>query len=134
MDDFFIDAVCTLKDDETFWSGMTVSDRLSEYLVRYVIMYFDYGFPQVSPFQSYLYDFMNRHRSYVPPEKVRLNMAEAARLFETSWEKLKEMDVPSFGRLYRKLALKHHPDQGGNQETFVKLAKYYQGLVDKKKP
>ena len=134
MDDFFIDAVCTLKDDETFWSGMTVSDRLSEYLVRYVIMYFDYGFPQVSPFQSYLYDFMNRHRFYIPPKKVRLNMQEAARLFETSWEKLKEMDIPSFNRLYRKLALKHHPDQGGNQETFVKLAKYYQGLVDKKKP
>jgi len=44
------------------------------------------------------------------------------------------MDILSFSRIYRKLALKHHPDQGGNQETFVKLAKYYQGPVDKKKP
>jgi hypothetical protein len=133
MDEFFIGEVCTLNNDETFWAGMEVSDRLSEYLIKYVIMYFDYVFPQVSPFQSYLYDFMNRHRSYVPAKKVRVNMAEAARLFETSWEKLKEMDIPSFSRLYRKMALKHHPDQGGSQETFVKLGKYYQGLLDKKK-
>ena len=131
-DEFFIDAVCTLNDDETFWSGMALFDRLGEYLVKYVIMYFDYGFPRVSPFQNYLYDFMNRHRSYLPPKKVRLKMEEAARLFETSWEKLKEMDINSFNRLYRKMALKHHPDQGGNKETFVKLATYYQGLLDKK--
>lgn len=133
MDEFFIDAVCAVNSDETFWAGMPVSERLSDYLVKYVIMYFDYGFPQVSPFQSYLYDFLNRHRSYVPPKKVRLNMAEAARLFETSWEQLKQMDIRSFSRLYRKMALKHHPDQGGSQETFVKLGKYYQGLLDKKK-
>lgn len=133
MDQFFIDEVCALNADEAFWAGMGISDRLGEYLVKYVIMYFDYGFPRVSPWQSYLYDFMNRHRSYLPPKKVRLNMEEAARLFETRWEKLKEMDVDSFSRLYRKMALKHHPDQGGNQETFVKLAKYYQGLIYKKK-
>jgi DnaJ-class molecular chaperone len=59
-------------------------------------------------------------------------MADAARLFETSWEKLKEMDVRSFSRLYRKMALKHHPDRGGNQEAFVKLTQYYQGILNKK--
>ena len=132
MDEFFIDAVCQLNDDETFWAGMALPDRLSEYLVKYVIMYFDYGFPRVSPLQNYLHDFMNRHRSYLPPKKVRLNMEEAARLFQTSWEELKKMDIDSLNRLYRKMALKHHPDQGGDQETFVKLASYYQGLLDKK--
>ena len=132
MDEFFIDAVCMLNDDEKFWTGMAMSDRLSEYLVKYVIMYFDYDFPRVSPFQSYLRDFMNRHRTYLPPKKVRVNMEEAGRLFETSWEELKQMDIKSFNRLYRKMALKHHPDKGGEQETFVKLAKYYQGLLQKK--
>jgi hypothetical protein len=132
MDDFFIEAICKLNADETFWSGMAISDRLSEYLVKYAVMYFDYGFPEVSPLQHDLYEFMNRHRSYIPPKKVRLNMADAARLFETRWEKLKGMDIRSLTRLYRKMALKHHPDRGGKQETFVKLTRYYQGIVSKK--
>ena len=75
---------------------------------------------------------MNRHRAYQPPQKVRLNMAEASRLFETPWENLRQMDGDTFTRLYRKQALKFHPDQGGSQETFVKLTKLYQNLMKKK--
>ena len=132
MDQFFIEAVCRLNDDKEFWVGMALSDMLNEYLLRYVIMYFDYEFPHYSPFQNNLQDFMNRHRTFLPPKKVRLNMKEASRLFETSWDRLKQMDLKSFNRLYRKMALKHHPDQGGSQEKFVKLAKYYEGLLRKK--
>jgi hypothetical protein len=80
---------------------------------KYVIMYFDNEFPRRSLFQDYLYEYMNHHRTYLPPKKVRVNMEEAARLFETSWEKLKKMDLKCFNRLYRKMALKHHPDKGG---------------------
>jgi hypothetical protein len=133
MDEFFIDVVCQLNEDKNFWAGMEMSDRLGDYLVKYVIMYFDYEFPRRSLFQDYLHEFINRHRTYIPPEKVRVNMEETARLFETSWEKLKKMDIKCFNRLYRKMALKHHPDQGGNPEAFVKLTKYYHGLLRKKK-
>jgi hypothetical protein len=133
MDEFFVDAVCRLNEDKNFWAGMDMSDRLRDYLVKYVIMYFDYEFPRRSLFQDYLYEFINRHRTYIPPKKVRVNMEEAARLFETSWENLKKMDLKCFNRLYRKMALKHHPDQGGSPETFVKLTKYYHGLLQKKK-
>lgn len=133
MDEFFIDAVCRLNDDKKFWAGMETSDRLQDYLIKYVIMYFDTEFSRRSLFQDYLYDFMNRHRTYLPPKKVRVNMEEAAKLFETSWENLKKMDLKCFNRLYRKMALKHHPDQGGNPEKFVRLTKYYHGLLQKKK-
>ena len=133
MDEFFIDAVCGLNDDKKFWSGMETSDRLQDYLIKYVIMYFDNEFLRRSLFQDYLHDFMNRHRTYLPPKKVRVNMEEAARLFETSWENLKKMDLKCFNRLYRKMALKHHPDKGGSSEKFVKLTKYYHGLLRKKK-
>jgi hypothetical protein len=75
---------------------------------------------------------MNRHRIYRPPKKVRLNMAEASRLFGTTWENLRQMDSDTFTRLYRKQALKFHPDQGGSQKTFIKLTKLYENLMKKK--
>jgi hypothetical protein len=133
MDEFFVDEVCQLNEDQNFWAGMGISDRLRDYLVKYVVMYFDYEFPRRSLFQDYLYEFMNCHRTYIPPKKVRVNMEEAAKLFETSWKKLKKMDLKCFNRLYRKMALKHHPDQGGSPEAFVKLTKCYHGLLQKKK-
>lgn len=82
---------------------------------------------------GYLHDFINRHRTYQPPKKVRLNMQEASRLFDTSWQELKKMDVKTFTRLYRKQALKLHPDQGGSQETFIKLTRHYEKLLKKKR-
>jgi DnaJ-class molecular chaperone len=60
-------------------------------------------------------------------------MAEAARLFETTWEVLKKMDVKTFMRLYRQQAKKHHPDQGGDQKSFVKLTELYESMLRKKK-
>jgi len=132
MDDFFIDAVCRLNDDKSFWAGMELFDRLQEYLIKYVVMYFDYDFPGRSPFLDYLNDFRNRHRVHEPPKKVRIKIEDAARLFETSWEKLKQMDLRTFNQLYRRQALKHHPDQGGNKATFIQLTEIYKELLRKK--
>lgn len=36
-------------------------------------------------------------------------------------------------KAYRKLALKHHPDKGGNEEKFKQISEAYQILSDKKK-
>jgi hypothetical protein len=132
VDTLFIESVCTLNEDDIFWAGMPGTDGLQGYLRRYVILYFDYAVQQVSPIPRYLHEFMNRHRTYRPPKKVRLNMAEASRLFETTWENLRQMDSDTFTRLYRKQALKVHPDQGGSQKTFVKLTKLYENLMKKK--
>ena len=102
------------------------------YLHRYVIAYFDYATQWVAPIPRYLHEFMNRHRTHQPPKKVRLNMAEASRLFETTWKNLHQMDSNTFTKLYRKQALKFHPDQGGDQKAFVKLTKLYENLLKKK--
>ena len=132
VDNLFIDAVCDLNNDDTFWAGMTMSDDLQGYLRRYVIFYFDQAVQKAAPIPRYLHEFMNRHRTYQPPKKVRLNMAEASRLFETTWKHLHQMDSDTFTKLYRRQALKHHPDQGGRQELFVKLTKLYENLLKKK--
>ena len=134
VDTLFIKSVCVLNKDDIFWAGMPGTGKLQEYLRRYVILYFDYAVRQASPVPRYLHEFMNRHRAYRPPEKVRLSMAEASRLFETPWKNLRQMDAGTFTRLYRKQALKFHPDHGGSQESFVKLTKLYQNLIKKKDP
>jgi hypothetical protein len=133
MDAYFVQKICQLNDDKVFWSGMPDSAGLQPYLKKYAIMYFDYEVVTDSSFQAYLNNFRNRHRDYRPPETVRKNKEEAARLFETSWEALKKMDRKTFMKLYRKKALKHHPDKGGDKETFVKLTQLYEGIMRKKK-
>jgi hypothetical protein len=132
VDNLFMDAVCALNNDDIFWAGMTMRDDLQEYLRRYLIAYFDQAVQRAAPMPRYAHEFINRHRTYQPPKKVRLNMAEASRLFETTWKHLRQMDSSTFTKLYRKQALKHHPDQGGSQEVFVKLTKLYEKLLKKK--
>jgi len=133
MDMLFIERVCDLYNDETFWSGMPSNQEIEGYLRRYMIFFFDQAGNWAFSIPSYLHAFINRHRTYRPPKTVRLNMQEASRLFDTSWNKLKNMDIKTFSRLYRKQALKLHPDQGGSQETFVKLSQHYQKLLKKKR-
>jgi len=132
VDTLFIKSVCVLNKDEIFWAGIPGTGKLQEYLRRYVILYFDHAGRPAAPVRRYMHEFMNRHRAYRPPKKVRLSMAEASRLFETPWKDLRQMDAGTFTRLYRKQALKFHPDQGGNQKAFVKLTKLYQNLMKKK--
>ena len=132
LDDFFIEVVCQLNDDQFFWAGMPDRDRLHDYLTRYVIMYFDYELPRRSPMQDSYWEFVNHHRRYRPPPKIQVKMEEAGRLFGVSWRELKAMDKDTLTRLYRKLALKHHPDCGGDPETFIQMTTLYEALMGRK--
>lgn len=133
MDDSFVKEICDLNTDRGFWAGMKARKGLKAYLKRYAIMYFDNDFPEWSPMADYIRDFMNRHRRHQPPQSVRVGMAEAAELFQMSEADLKKLDVKAFTRVYRKRALKLHPDMGGSQETFVKLNAAFQKMLRYKK-
>lgn len=132
MDRFFIERLCGLNEDSSFWLGSAEEPGLHRHLVRYAVMYFDGYFPTRDPFQAFLRDFMNRHRIHRPPERVRVSLAESARLFGVTVEALKKMDCRALTRQYRKRALKYHPDQGGDQEAFVKLSAAYRKLLNRK--
>lgn len=133
MDRFFINALCRLNRDESFWMGSDEESGLRGHLVRYAIMFFDHPFPSRDPFQDVVRDFMNRHRIHRPPESVQVSLAESARLLRVSVDVLKKMDCRALTRQYRKLALRHHPDKGGDPETFVRLNAAYDKLLKVKK-
>jgi hypothetical protein len=132
MDRYFIRTLCQLSQDEAFWLGSDDESGLRQHLVRYAVMYFDSYFPSRDPFQDYLRDFMNRHRIHRPPESVQVSLAESARLFGVTADALRKMDCRALTQHYRKLALRHHPDKGGDPETFVKIGAAYEKLLRRK--
>jgi hypothetical protein len=129
IDTFFVEEVCRLNDDAAFWAGMDAGRRLSDYLVRYVIMYFDNDFTPRSPAAEYVRDFINRHRNYRPPASVVISMQETAAIFGKSRDALKKMSRRDLWRLYRRRAQELHPDTGGDHERFVKLNEAYHKLL-----
>ena len=132
MDQFFMGALCDLNQDEQLWQGEQMVTGLQPHLVRYAIMYFDNSFSARDPFRDYLRDFINRHRIHRPPASVQVSLNESARLFGVTVDTLKKMDCRTLTRRYRKLAQKHHPDKGGDQDTFVKLSTAYHKLLKRK--
>lgn len=134
LDDFFIDRLCALNVDKQFWAGMQAWQGLHPYLVRYAITFFDTSsMPRRRPaWMDEMEDFINSHRRYTPPRKVRVKMDEAARLFSVSWKELAGMSRKELSRRYRKLALEHHPDRGGNVKVFRRLTEIYHALLRRK--
>lgn len=134
VDAHFINQVCRLNTDRLFWAGMQPGDRLNEYLVRYVLMYFDYDYAPSSFMADYFRQFINSRRDYRRPNKnstVTLN--EAGTIFGKTKEALKEISRKDLARLYRQKAQKLHPDKGGDHDKFVRLTEAYHELLRTKK-
>ena len=134
VDDHFIEEICSLNRDLTFWAGMQTAKRLHEYLVRYVLMYFDYDFAPRSWVDDYIRNFINSRRDYQPPYGAgSVTLDEAGAIFGESKDELKRMSRQELSRMFRRRALELHPDQGGDPEEFVKLTKAYDMLLKTKK-
>jgi hypothetical protein len=129
LDSYFMDALCRLGCDRNFWFGESAHDNLSEYLIKYAIIYFDYERPQRPAAHEFIQDFINRHKTYRPPKRVQQNIQWAEKIFELSWEELKKLPKASLSRRYRRLSLKHHPDHGGDPTLFDRLTQIYKHLL-----
>ena len=134
IDEHFIEQVCRLSTDPAFWAGMPTSDRLHEYLVRYVLMQFDYDYAPGSFLEDYLRQFINSRREYRPPfQRAAVSLKRASSILGETKEALNKMSRRDLARLYRRKAQELHPDKGGDHENFVELTEAYHELMRSKK-
>jgi hypothetical protein len=132
LDRYFTDQLCGLNEDEEFLAGTARTGGLYPHLVRYALFWFDHEPARPNMEWQYIRDFIRRHRAYRPPPKTRIKIKEAETLFGYDWKSLKSMHGPRLTRIYRRLALKHHPDQGGDPDKFRRLTQTYKALMRKK--
>ncbi len=126
---FFIKELCLLNRE-----FFTLTTHLHDYLIRYAIMFFDHAYGDTVLLDDMANDFMFRRRQPSPPPKPSVTTSKARQIFSLSREDLKSMDKKTLTRKFRKLARKHHPDKGGNHDTFVQVNEAYQTLVKELRP
>ena len=131
VDEHFIREICALNDDEVFWAGFdAINNGLKDYLVRYLIMFFDYDYEPRSFMDEYIRRFMNDRRDYRPTTpKTSVSIQEASDIFDEGKETLKKMNRKELSRLYRRRARRLHPDAGGDSKAFIRLTQAYKSLM-----
>lgn len=134
VDKHFIGQICRLNTDPLFWAGIECTNSLHEYLVRYVLMHFDYDYAPGSFMEDYLRHFINSRREYRPPFKsAAVTLKKAGRIFGENREELEKMSRKELTRLYRRMAQELHPDKGGDHDKFVSLTEAYHAVLQTKK-
>ena len=132
--DFFIEEICSLNDDISFWRTGTGGTSLHDHLIRYMIMFFDHGYGRRSLFDDFVREFMGRHRAFSwPDKKPAVSTGQAEKIFQMKWQKLQKMSRRELICLYRQRAKELHPDSGGNHEEFIQLNGAYASLLARKK-
>jgi len=127
VDDRFIQELCRI-DTELFGD----SDRLSDYLLRYLLMFFDHDYAPTTLLGEFYNDFVFRHHFHnPPPPRTAIKKSRAMEIFGISREEIKTMDKPALTRRYRQLARLHHPDKGGKKERFVEITDAFHSLLEK---
>ena len=134
VDEHFLDDLCRLDRDNLFWAGMEPENKLHDYLIRYLILFFDFGYGASTFLDDYIRQFMNSHRKFSFPEsKSTISMEDAGNILNVSAKDLNGMSKKELTRLYRKKAKDLHPDTGGDHQTFVELCEAYEKLLMKVK-
>ena len=126
----FLEEICRLNTDASFWAGEKKEDFLHEYLIRYVVMFFDNDYGPDSFLRDYIKDFMDARRAWRPPaRKSYMSYEEASTIFGVKEEALRTMTKRGLLRIFRRMAKKLHPDKGGTHEQFVQLTEAYHELL-----
>ncbi len=128
MDHYFVEELCRLDRDQGFWRGLERTDRLPSYLIRYMVMFFDYDFPGSQNWNDFtrLFDrSRRRHRQ----RATSMTLDTASTVFGLTRKELAELSRKQLTALYRKLAHTLHPDKGGDHDRFIELTTAYNELL-----
>lgn len=109
---------------------MAVPDGLQPYLIRYLILFFDYDFGASQALNDYIRRFINSHRTFgAPPKSPTVSMDAAGAIFGETKEKLAGLSKKELTKLYRRKAKELHPDIGGEHDEFVRLTEAFEELL-----
>jgi hypothetical protein len=134
LDEYFLRELCRLNTSDNFWVDELHNRNLHDYLVRYLIMFFDNDFTERNLASDFFRDFVNQHRAFRGyPQKITVTIQEASTIFEVSQEALKTISKIGLIKLYRRLARKHHPDRGGEHEKFIRLTEAFHSTMRKRR-
>jgi hypothetical protein len=132
VDHHFLEELCHLNQALFHDDGFKPAQRLHDYLVRYLIMFFDHDYENTTLLDDFVNDFIYRHHFYkIPVFPKPVSMDKACEVFGVRKEALKTMTKTHLTRLYRRLAQKYHPDKGGSNEKFIELNETYEELLQK---
>ena len=123
---YFLKEICRLNRD-LFGSG---SD-LDNYMIRYLIMFFDHEYAHTTLLEEMERNFRSRHRAFREPPKPSMQTRKACEVFGLDKTELKTLSKRDLTRRYRKLAGKAHPDRGGSNEAFIRLNTAFEALLAK---
>jgi hypothetical protein len=135
LDNSFIADICLLYEDKKFWAGLDLGERLPGYLIKYVVMFFDYQFGRPTTWDEFLRNFMDSHRAHrwPPGRSTTLNRDEALVVFGLTKEEFVAMNKKDITKIFREKAHEAHPDKGGDQDAFVRLVEAYNTLLKRKR-
>ncbi|MFH1217229.1 MAG: J domain-containing protein [Pseudomonadota bacterium] len=130
LDACFVEAICRLNRDACFTQGLASVPGLQPYLIRYLILFFDYDFGASQALDDYIRQFINNHRAFrFPKRESTVTIDEAGRIFGETSEKLQGLSKKELTKLYRSKAKKLHPDIGGEHDEFVRLTAAFEELL-----
>ncbi len=131
MDDCFLEELCHLNQDHTFFGTERNGESLHEYLKKYLIMYFDNDF--VKDPEAELHERLHRRGFYQPGETgISLSIEEACTRMKISVNEFRAMSKRRLTRHFKKLAHECHPDKGGDHEEFIRIRDAYKRLLEEK--
>lgn len=125
VDEYFLKKICQINE-ELF----NKTDSLDDYMIRFVIMFFDNPYADSELLDEFAKEFINRHRNFRPSFGSQVSTEKACRIFNISRSQLKHMSRKKLTKLYRKLAMDYHPDIGGSHEKFIELGNAYKSLLE----
>lgn len=129
LDALFIEAVCQLAADPSFWRGFSRDDRLPSYLVRYLLMYFDAAPEEPLHWSRFSRASRSRRRHRPVTPAGGMSRQKAMLAFGLSSEQLAGLRKKDLTRLYRQKAHELHPDKGGDTGEFIRLTAAYNELL-----